>query len=106
MTALALANRSLRTCYKVKPTLAALGLKYPCRWPEARARIKTLMIQARRSENAELAIELSQVKQFLRNNLPTVCSCGSLISPGSIKCKICEHCVSLASKVQVGTTVI
>lgn len=85
------AKPNLRTTYRVKPLLAAIGLPRNARWPAAAERIRTLMVAARRSNDDDTASELSAVKSFLRRNLLNECACGSVINAGSVRCLPCER---------------
>lgn len=78
----------LRRGLRVKPALRALGLPDRCRWPEASRRLREMIVGARRADDTELAVALSELKAFLKRNLPSECRCGAVIAAGHITCRM------------------
>jgi hypothetical protein len=83
------ATPQFRKTFRVNTLLKALGLPRGSRWNEASQRLKSFLVEARRTGDTEQAVMLSQVKVFLFRNLPRVCGCGAVIAAGNRNCRIC-----------------
>jgi hypothetical protein len=75
----------------VKRMVTALGMTWPCRWPQAHERLKGLIIEARRQDDDQLAAQLSEIKALFKAKLLNECdTCGAAISSSANKCKMCR----------------
>lgn len=71
--------------------LQTLGLPKRCLWPLAAARIRSLMVEARRREDDGEAAWLSMAKAILRPLLLKPClDCGAVIKPTALRCARCN----------------